>query len=83
MMLLILQIIFLALDAVIKNVINTYALEHKSVDELFDDIFHCLDVLDKEDRDVSKPFQELVYCIDTIHATICQHMLKEEEQVGT
>lgn len=76
-----LQVIFLALDVLVKNVVNSYLLEHKSIDDLFDSIFHCLGVLNKEDKDISKPFQELVFCIGTIHTTICQHMLKEEEQV--
>lgn len=75
------QVIFLALDVHIKNVVCTYSLEHKSIEDLFDNIFHCLSILTKEDEDLSKPFQELVFCIGTMQTTICQHMLKEEEQV--
>lgn len=78
---LILQVIFLALDALVKNVVSTYSLEHKSIDDLFDSIFNCLDVLDKEGKDNYKTFQGLLFCIGTIQTTIYQHMLKEEEQV--
>ena len=73
--------IFLALDAHIKNVACTYSLEHKSIDDLFRSIFHCLDVLIKSDGNTAKSFKELVLLISTIQTTICHHMLKEEEQV--
>jgi hypothetical protein len=64
-----LQVIFLALDVHVKNVACTYSLEHESIDDLFDSIFHCLEVLLEEKKiNISKAFQE-------------QHMLKEEEQV--
>lgn len=76
-----LQVIFLALNVHIKNVACTYSLEHKSIDDLFDSIFHYLDKLVVDDETISKQFQELVLCISTIQASICQHMLKEEEQV--
>ncbi|KAJ6411643.1 hypothetical protein OIU84_008261, partial [Salix udensis] len=44
--------------------------------ELF---LHWLDQL--EEKSGLKLFQELVVCIDTMQSSICQHMLKEEEQV--
>lgn len=75
------EVIFLALNVHIKNVACTYSLEHKSIDDLFDSIFHYLDKLVVDDETLSKRFQELVLCISTIQAAICQHMLKEEEQV--
>ncbi|CAK9184752.1 unnamed protein product [Ilex paraguariensis] len=75
------EVIFLALDGHVKNVVCTYSLEHESIDELFDSIFNGLDLLMKKDEDIAKPFQEFVSCIGTIQTTICQHMLKEEEQV--
>jgi zinc finger-like protein len=59
----------------------TYALEHESTDDLFDSIFHCLDVLLEEKSNISKAFQELICSISTIQASIWQHMVKEEEQV--
>lgn len=75
------EIIFLALDAHVKNIVVTYSLEHKSIDDLLDSIFHLLDVLVKEDEDIAVPIQQLVSFIDTLQITIFQHMLKEEEQV--
>lgn len=75
------QVIFLALDVHIKNVACTYSLEHKSIDDLFRSIFHCLDVLMEGDANTSKSFHELVLLISTIQTTIGHHMLKEEEQV--
>jgi hypothetical protein len=77
-----LQVIFLALDVHVKNVACTYSLEHESIDDLFDSIFHCLEVLLEEKKiNISKAFQELICSISTIQTSICQHMLKEEEQV--
>ncbi|CAI0399161.1 unnamed protein product, partial [Linum tenue] len=75
------QVIFLALDVHVKNVVCAYSLEHKSIDELFDSVSRCLKVLTDEKSCDSEPIQELVTCITTIHASICQHMLKEEKQV--
>ncbi|KAK2965932.1 hypothetical protein RJ640_005348 [Escallonia rubra] len=75
------EVIFQALDVRVKNVVCTYSLEHKSIDELFNSIFHCFNILVSEDEDIFKPYQELVFCIGTIQASICQHMMKEEKQV--
>lgn len=77
------QVVFLALDGRTKNIACTYSLEHRSIDGLFDSIFSRLDVLLEESDDIAKEFQELVFCIGTLEAFICQHMLKEEEQVAT
>lgn len=72
----------MALDKLVKNVVNTYSLEHASIDDLFDSVFHCLDIsMNDGHEDSSSPFQELVFRIGTIQTTIFQHMLKEEEQV--
>lgn len=76
------QIIFHALDVHVKNVACTYSLEHESIGALFDSIFHCLDLLVEDDNNISNQFQELVCCICTIQTSICQNMLKEEEQVA-
>ncbi|KAK9278654.1 hypothetical protein L1049_028227 [Liquidambar formosana] len=75
------EVILLALDAHIKNVACTYSLEHKGIDDLFYSIFHCFNVLMEDDENISKPFQELIYCIGTIQTAICKHMMKEEQQV--
>lgn len=76
------QVIFRALDGRTKNIACTYSLEHRSIDGLFESIFSRLDVLLEESKDISKEFQELVFCIGTLQAFICQHMVKEEEQVS-
>ncbi|KAL5747354.1 hypothetical protein ACOSP7_024352 [Xanthoceras sorbifolium] len=75
------EVIFLALDVHVQNVACTYSLEHKSIDDVFDSVFDRLNVLPDGDQTMSKPFQELVFCIGTLQTFICQHMLKEEEQV--
>ncbi|XP_074343999.1 zinc finger protein BRUTUS-like At1g74770 [Apium graveolens] len=76
------EVIFMALDKLVKNVVNTYSLEHASIDDLFGSVFHCLDVsMNDSHEDSSSPFQELVFRIGTIQTTIFQHMLKEEEQI--
>ncbi|XP_052182286.1 zinc finger protein BRUTUS-like At1g74770 isoform X2 [Diospyros lotus] len=75
------QLIFLALDFQVKNVVCTYSLEHKGIDDLFDPVSDCLNVLTGREGNTSKQFQELVFCISTIQTSICQHMLKEEKQV--
>ncbi|PIA40232.1 hypothetical protein AQUCO_02500140v1 [Aquilegia coerulea] len=75
------EIIFQALDVHVNNVVPAYSLEHRGIDDLFDSVFQSLTVLLEEDENFSKEFQELVYHIATIQTSICQHMLKEEEQV--
>ncbi|KAI4343821.1 hypothetical protein L6164_011127 [Bauhinia variegata] len=75
------EVIFLALDVHVKNVVCTYYLEHKSTDDLFNSIFRCLDELMDPKDNISKLFQEFAHCIDILQTSICQHMLKEEKQV--
>ncbi|PSR89630.1 Zinc finger protein BRUTUS-like [Actinidia chinensis var. chinensis] len=75
------EVIFMALDFRIKNVVCTYTLEHESIDDLFHSISDCLSVIMDKEENTAKQFQELVFCIGTIQAVICQHMLKEEKQV--
>ncbi|XVF09170.1 hypothetical protein REPUB_Repub07fG0068500 [Reevesia pubescens] len=74
------EVVFLALDAHVKNVACTYSLEHESIDPLFDSVFCCLNALE-ESENISKSLQELVFCIGTIQSSFCKHMLKEEKQV--
>ncbi|XP_022768172.1 zinc finger protein BRUTUS-like At1g74770 [Durio zibethinus] len=74
------EVVFLALDAHVKNVACTYSLEHESIDTLFGSVFCCLNALE-ESKNISKALQELVFCIGTIQSSICKHMLKEEKQV--
>ncbi|XP_059303890.1 zinc finger protein BRUTUS-like At1g74770 isoform X1 [Lycium ferocissimum] len=75
------EVVFLALDAQVKNVVFTYSLEHKSIDDLFSSIFKCIDCLQKEKEDFSKLFNGLTCYIGTIESFISQHMLKEEKQI--
>ncbi|MED6216867.1 hypothetical protein PIB30_012036 [Stylosanthes scabra] len=75
------EVVFLALDTHVKNVVSTYSLEHKSTNDLFDSIIHLLDELMCLNENIAKLFQELVYCIGVLQTSIYQHMLKEEEQV--
>ncbi|CAA2997772.1 zinc finger protein BRUTUS-like At1g74770 isoform X1 [Olea europaea var. sylvestris] len=75
------EVIFLALDAQVKNIVPTYLLEHKAIDDNFKSIFHFLDLLMNKTEDIPKTFQNLLICISTIQEIICQHMLKEEKQV--
>ncbi|KAL0318329.1 UNVERIFIED_CONTAM: Zinc finger protein BRUTUS-like [Sesamum angustifolium] len=75
------EVIFLALDAQVKNVVSTYSLEHKTIDDNFGSIFHHLDLLMKRDEDAPQMFQEFLCSIGSIQSMICQHMQKEEEQI--
>ncbi|XP_051136609.1 zinc finger protein BRUTUS-like At1g74770 [Andrographis paniculata] len=75
------EVIFLAIDTLIKNVVPAYTLEHKSIEENFSSIFHHLDLLTKKDEKAPQMFQELLFSIGTIQSMICHHMQKEEEQV--
>ncbi|KAH0690407.1 hypothetical protein KY290_018644 [Solanum tuberosum] len=75
------EVVFLALDAQVKNVVYTYSLEHKSIDDLFISIFKCIDCLQKETEEFAKLFNGLTCYIGTIETIISQHMLKEEEQI--
>lgn len=75
--------IFLALDVHIKNVAHAYSLEHESIDNSVESVFESLDSVMEGNKDDSETFQELVLSLATMESSICHHMLKEEEQVGT
>ncbi|CAH8355874.1 unnamed protein product [Eruca vesicaria subsp. sativa] len=75
------EVIFLALDARVKNIVSNYSLEHDGIDDLFTSIFHWLQVLEQELGNISNVLREVILSISTIHSSICQHMLKEERQV--
>ncbi|OVA09101.1 zinc finger protein [Macleaya cordata] len=75
------EVIFQALDQRIRNVTYSYSLEHRTIDNLFESVFQCFNAFLEDDGKFSQPFQELVFCTYTIQSFICQHMLKEEEQV--
>ncbi|XP_047955559.1 zinc finger protein BRUTUS-like At1g74770 isoform X1 [Salvia hispanica] len=75
------EVIFLALDSQVKNVVRTYSLEHSSIDDGFSCIFNYLDLLISKEDDASQMFQDLISSIGTVQTMICHHMHKEEEQV--
>ncbi|XP_010416333.1 PREDICTED: uncharacterized protein LOC104702205 [Camelina sativa] len=75
------EVIFLALDARVKNIISNYSLEHAGTDDLFTSVFHWLHVLEEGIGTRSDVLRQVLLCIGTIQSSICQHMLKEELQV--
>lgn len=77
-MLLILQVIFPALDRRVKNVARTYSLEHEGESALFDQLFELLNSNTQNEESYRR---ELASCIGALQTSISQHMSKEEEQV--
>uniref|UniRef100_A0A1J3CE36 Putative RING finger protein C2F3.16 n=1 Tax=Noccaea caerulescens TaxID=107243 RepID=A0A1J3CE36_NOCCA len=75
------EVIFLALDARVKNIVYNYSLEHDGTDDLFTSIFEWLHVLEEETESTSDVIRQVILSIGTIQASISQHMLKEERQV--
>ncbi|XP_073004012.1 zinc finger protein BRUTUS [Typha latifolia] len=71
-------VIFPALDIRVKNVAQTYSLEHKGESDLFDQLVDLLS-LDVQDDDSFR--RELASCTGAIQTSLNQHMSKEEEQV--
>ncbi|KAJ8772143.1 hypothetical protein K2173_027320 [Erythroxylum novogranatense] len=65
------EVIFSELNAYTENVVCTFMLEHRSID----------DAIEAVSENGVKPFQDLVLCISTMQCSIFHHMLKEEEQV--
>ncbi|KAJ8771863.1 hypothetical protein K2173_027040 [Erythroxylum novogranatense] len=75
------EVIFSELNAYTENVVCTFMLEHRSIDDAIEAVSRCLDVLMDGKENGVKPFQDLVLCISTMQCSIFHHMLKEEEQV--
>ncbi|ESQ27678.1 hypothetical protein EUTSA_v10018022mg [Eutrema salsugineum] len=75
------EVIFLALDARVKNIVSNYSLEHAGTDDLFTSVFHWLNIIEEELGSINDVLREVILCIGTIQSSICQHMLKEERQV--
>lgn len=71
------QVIFPALDIRVKNIAQTYSLEHKGESDLFDHVFK---LLNSSALDENFP-RELASCTGVLHTSVSQHMAKEEEQV--
>lgn len=74
-----LQVIFPALDKRVKNVAQTYSLEHEGESNLFD---HLFDLLNNDARMDENFPRELASCTRALQTSISQHMAKEEEQVS-
>ncbi|GAV75718.1 Hemerythrin domain-containing protein/zf-CHY domain-containing protein/zf-RING_2 domain-containing protein [Cephalotus follicularis] len=72
------EVIFTALDIRVKNVAQTYSLEHKGESNLFDRLFELLNSCMKNDDSFPR---ELASCTGTLQTSITQHLAKEEEQV--
>ncbi|XP_028786939.1 zinc finger protein BRUTUS isoform X2 [Neltuma alba] len=72
------EVIFPALDIRVKNVAQTYSLEHKGESNLFDHLFELLNSNIQNDESFSK---ELASCTGALQTSVNQHMAKEEEQV--
>lgn len=75
------EVIFQALDLRVKNVTSSYSLEHRVIDDLFESVFQSFSALLENDGKVSLPLQDLISHCYTMQSFICNHMLKEEEQV--
>lgn len=76
------EVIFPALDSRVKNIAQTYSLEHKEESDLFDQMLVFLNLAVKEGLNAStKLRRDLICCTEAIQTTLCKHMAKEEEQV--
>lgn len=73
-----LQVIFPALDIRVKNVAQTYSLEHKGETNLFDHLFELLNSNAKDDENFPR---ELASCTGALQTSVSQHMAKEQQQV--
>ncbi|PON38382.1 hemerythrin-like [Parasponia andersonii] len=71
------EVIFPALDIRVKNVAQTYSLEHKGETNLFDNLFELLSSTTQNDEFP----RELASCTGALQTSVSQHMAKEEEQV--
>ncbi|KAG2667458.1 hypothetical protein I3843_15G111800 [Carya illinoinensis] len=72
------EVIFPALDNRVKNVAQTYSLEHKGESNLFYHVFELLNSSAQCDENFPR---ELASCTGVLHTSVSQHMAKEEEQV--
>ncbi|KAM7267883.1 hypothetical protein ACFE04_010049 [Oxalis oulophora] len=72
------EVVFPALDIRVKNVAQTYSLEHEGESNLFDHLFELLNSYNHDDEGFPK---ELVSRTGALQTSISQHLAKEEEQV--
>ncbi|XP_028787787.1 LOW QUALITY PROTEIN: zinc finger protein BRUTUS-like, partial [Neltuma alba] len=71
-------VIFPALDIRVKNVAQTYSLEHKGESNLFD---HLFELLNSTTHNNESFLRELAFCTGALQTSVSQHMAKEEQQV--
>ncbi|XP_061357573.1 zinc finger protein BRUTUS-like isoform X2 [Gastrolobium bilobum] len=71
------EVVFPALDIRVKNVAQTYSLEHEGESNLFDHLFELLNSSIHTDENFPK---ELASCTGALQTSVSQHMAKEEEQ---
>ncbi|XP_059638509.1 zinc finger protein BRUTUS-like isoform X2 [Cornus florida] len=72
------EVIFPTLDIRVKNVAQTYSLEHMGESDLFDHLFELLNSNMHNDESF---LRELASCTGALQTSVSQHMSKEEEQV--
>ncbi|CAI9113543.1 OLC1v1014162C2 [Oldenlandia corymbosa var. corymbosa] len=72
------EVIFPALDIRVKNVAQTYSLEHIGESDLFDHLFELLNSNEQRDENFAR---KLASCTGALQTSISQHLSKEEEQV--
>ncbi|KAK8470487.1 hypothetical protein PHAVU_004G156022 [Phaseolus vulgaris] len=72
------EVIFPALDIRVKNVAQTYSLEHQGESEIFE---HLFELLNSSIHNVESFPKELASCTGALQTSVSQHMAKEEEQV--
>lgn len=70
--------IFSALDIRVKNVAQTYSLEHKGESTLFDHLFELLNSATENDESYRR---ELARCTGALQTSVSQHLAKEQKQV--
>ncbi|KAH6558906.1 hypothetical protein KP509_1Z038300 [Ceratopteris richardii] len=75
------EVIFPALDNHVKNIAQTYSLEHKEESDLFDQMLALLNSALEEGSASMKLRRDLICVTEAIQTTLCKHMCKEEEQV--
>ncbi|XP_010506712.1 PREDICTED: uncharacterized protein LOC104783276 [Camelina sativa] len=72
------EVIFSALDIRVKNVAQTYSLEHKGESTLFDHLFELLNSATETDESYRR---ELARCTGALQTSVSQHLAKEQKQV--
>ncbi|KAK7291413.1 hypothetical protein RIF29_06540 [Crotalaria pallida] len=75
------EVVFPALDIRVKNVAQTYSLEHQNESNLFNHLFELLNSSNSSIHNDENFLRELASCTGALKTSVSQHMAKEEEQV--